>query len=376
MKNKKSNNDFIKRAREIHGNKYDYSKTEYNKSSEKVCIICPEHGEFWQEANSHLRGCGCPKCRSEKMSNLLKSGTKEFIEKAKQIHGDKYDYSKVNYINNCTKVCIICPKHGEFWQTPNDHLSGYGCGECGGTKKMSTEKFIEKARKIHGGKYDYSKVEYVNNKTKVCIICPEHGEFLMNPNDHLCGHGCPNCGGAKKLSKKDFIEKAMKVHDDKYDYSKVEYINNKTKICIICPEHGEFWQTPNGHLNGQGCPNCKESHLERSIHLLLEKNEIKHARRKRFLWLGRQHLDFYLPDYNIAIECQGEQHYKSVNIWGGENGLQNRKKLDDEKKKKCEEHNIKLIYVGSDSYSNKYNIISLTYFDNSIIKIINNTLKQ
>ena len=121
--------------------------------------------------------------------------TEQFIEKAKQIHGNKYDYSKVEYVNNHTKVCIICPEHGEFWQTPNSHLNGNGCSSCKGLKKLTTKEFIERAKQVHGNKYDYSKTIYVNKRTKVCIICPIHGEFYQTPHNHVYQkQGCPECG--------------------------------------------------------------------------------------------------------------------------------------------------------------------------------------
>ena len=122
--------------------------------------------------------------------------------------------------------------------------------------KKTKEEFIKGARKKHGDKYDYSKVDYVNKRTKVCIICHEHGEFWQTPSSHLQGKGCPICGGTSTLTKEELIKKARKVHDNKYNYTKVEYVNNKTKVCIICPEHGEFWQTPYDHFYGCGCPKC------------------------------------------------------------------------------------------------------------------------
>ena len=121
---------------------------------------------------------------------------------------------------------------------------------------MTKDDFITRAIAVHGNKYDYSKVEYINSATKVCIICPEHGEFWQTPNCHLSGNGCPKCAGNLKHSKDDFIKRSIAVNGNKYDYSKVEYINSKTKVCIICPEHGEFWQTPDSHYTGQGCPKC------------------------------------------------------------------------------------------------------------------------
>ena len=142
----------------------------------------------------------------------FKLNTESFITKAKEVHGDKYDYSKVEYVNNSTKVCIICPIHGEFWQIPNNHLSGNGCNKCSGNDKLNTESFITKAKEVHGDKYDYSKVEYINARTKVCIICPVHGEIMIIPNKHLKGYGCNKCKISGKLTKEEFIIKAKEIH--------------------------------------------------------------------------------------------------------------------------------------------------------------------
>lgn len=186
--------------------------------------------------------------------------TETFIKKAKSVHGDRYDYSKTEYIDNQTKVCIICPEHGEFWQLPSSHLRGYKCPKCanfnrGRKKRLDNFDFIKKAKKIHGDKYDYSKVEYMNSQTKVCIICPEHGEFWQTPINHLLGQGCPKCK-RHNLTKEEVIDLFRKVHGKKYDYSKFQLTKMNEKSCIICPEHGEFWQSPTKHLIGQGCPEC------------------------------------------------------------------------------------------------------------------------
>ena len=288
--------------------------------------------------------------------------TKEqFIEKAKEIHGDKYDYTKVEYVNNKTKICIICPKHGEFWMRPNNHLSSVqGCPKCGTEKthflqKHTAQEFIKRARKVHGDKYDYSKVEYINNYTKVCIICPEHGEFWQRPYDHLQYKGCLKCSVEKihslqRHTTQEFIKKAKEVHGDKYDYSNVNYINANVKVCIICHEHGEFWQTPHDHLKRVGCPKCCQSHMEKETENVLIKNDIKYEIQKRFKWLGKQSLDFYLPDYNIAIECQGEQHFKPIDFGGkgkecAEFLFKENIKRDKKKKKLCEENDVKLFYI-------------------------------
>jgi hypothetical protein len=277
---------------------------------------------------------------------MKKLTQKEFIEKAKNIHKNKYDYSKVIYKNYREKVCIICPEHGEFWQKPQHHLYNHGCPTCGGREKNDMHTFIEKAKKVHGDKYDYSKVQYINNKTKVCIICPEHGEFYQKPNDHLSGKGCEKCAG-RNLTTKEWIESAIKVHKQKYDYSKVEYINGKTKVCIICPEHGEFWQTPQDHLSKHGCPYCHESKLEKEVEKLLMENNILFEKQKTFDWLlNRIHmrLDFFIPNINIAIECQGIQHYEPIKRFGGEKGFIKTVERDLKKAKLCEENGIKLIY--------------------------------
>ena len=246
----KTTEDFIKRAKAVHGTKYDYSKVVYSDSNQKVEIICPIHGSFWQRPTSHLKGNGCPKCVGRNKT------TEEFIKRAKAVHGDKYDYSMVNYVDAKTNVEIICPEHGSFWQKPSNHLNGKGCPFCVGNIKLTTEEFIAKAREVHGDKYDYSNVNYVNSNTEVEIICHEHGSFRQLPYSHLSGCGCPSCYGKKKYTTEEFIAKAREVHGDKYDYSRVNYVDAKTKVEIICPEHGSFWQTPANHLNGNGCPYC------------------------------------------------------------------------------------------------------------------------
>ena len=374
MAKKITTKEFIEKARKIHGEKYDYSKVEYKKMHEKVCIICPEHGEFWQTPHHHLRGQECPKCGNIKISKKLKMTTEEFIEKARKVHGDKYDYSKVDYKNNNTKVCIIKHGYGEFWQTPSCHLnSKYDIFS--NYRKLTKEEFIEKARKVHGDKYNYSKVEYVNSRTPVCIICPEHGEFLQLPGNHLKGCGCPSCGGNKKYTLEEFVNRAKIVHGDKYDYSKVEYVNINTKVCIICPKHGEFWQTPNCHINRHyGCPICDESHLEADIRQLLIDNDIEYIQEYKEKWLGRQFADFYLPKKNVVIECQGEGHFFPVRFNGiswkeAKKNYLKTIKLDNEKRVKCEKNRTKIIYYSNLKIKYPYKVIT---DKNKLLKIINN----
>ena len=276
MARKFKTEDFIAKAIEVHGDKYDYSKVNYVDDNTKVCIICPKQGEFWKTPAVHNRlNQGCPKCQKENDTiNKRKRNLEEFIRKSKERFGNRYDYSKVEYKGVWTPVCIICPEHGEFWQTPNGHIEGLGCPKCAG-HICDTESFIEKSKKIHNNKYDYSKVNYINAKTPVCIICPEHGEFWQLPNPHSTGVGCPKCRGRNKSSE-DFIAEAIEVHGDKYDYSKVNYIDARTKVCIICPEHGEFWQTPRSHLSGSGCPICNHGFTREYKLSLLKCDDLIH----------------------------------------------------------------------------------------------------
>ena len=347
MLRKITNKEFVDRAKEVHGGKYDYSKVEYKKMHDKVCIICPEHGEFWQTPHNHLKGQDCPKCANITRGDAFRDDRNEFIRMAKKVHGDKYDYSKVEYVNNRSKICIICPVHGEFWQRPYSHLQGFGCKKCNGNV-YDTTTFVNRAKEVHGDKYDYSKVEYTHSKKKVCIICPKHGEFWQTPTVHLKGGNCPNCIKENKIN--DFLEQSKIIHNNKYDYSKVEYVDSTTKVCIICPKHGEFWQRPFSHINGNGCPMCKESLLEEEINSFFDKMSFIVERQKRFNWLGLQSLDFYLPEYNVAVECQGIQHFDIVKNWGGNKKLKRQKELDKNKKELCEEHGIKILYFTHEDY--------------------------
>ena len=262
---------FIEKAKQIHGDKYDYSKIIYTKAINKVIIICKKHGEFFQQSNLHLHGSGCVNCYRE-ISQQLQRDTKEiFLEKAKIKHGDKYDYSNVVYSKSNDKVIIICKEHGEFLQTPNKHLQG-GCNLCGvksqtQTRSSNTLEFIDKANITHNNKYDYSKVNYINNHTQIIIICKEHGEFLQGGGSHLAGHGCKKCSVIENADKCKsntdiFIIKSREIHGDKYDYSKVNYIRSNDKVIIICKKHGEFLQTPKSHITkNAGCVKCATENI-------------------------------------------------------------------------------------------------------------------
>lgn len=191
--------------------------------------------------------------------------TEEFVKRAISVHSYKYNYEHVIYIDIFTKVEIYCNKHKEYFlQTPNDHLnSSHGCPKCGldtcsKSRTLSTEEFIRRAKEMYGNKYDYSKVEYINNRTPVTIYCNSCKEYFnQSPDNHLANHGCQKCGGSKKLTKHEFIEKSKKVHSDKYCYDMVEYIDNHSNIKIYCKKHNMYFeQLPAVHLRGCGCTEC------------------------------------------------------------------------------------------------------------------------
>lgn len=354
--------EFIQRARKVHGDKYDYSKTVYKGQDEAVTIICPKHGEFEQTPHRHLYSQGCPHCLKERRS-VSKRMTKEmFVEKAKKVHGDKYDYSLVDYQGCDGWVKIICPIHGVFEKQPSIHLYGQGCPQCSKENQRvkrtkTTEQFIENAREIHGNKYEYSLVNYINAKQPVNIICPKHGVFEMRPANHITGkQGCPECAMEIRALKKrktleKFIRDARQVHGEKYDYSKVVYVNSNTPVTIVCPIHGEFTQRPLDHLSNHGCPKCNQSKLEKEVEQALITHHIEMISQKTFEWLKYKaslYLDFYLPQYNVAIECQGLQHYEPRKFTKSPQKNEDifRKTIERDKAKKrlCEEHGIKMLY--------------------------------
>ena len=276
MSKKVTTEDFIRRARQVHGEKYDYSKTVYVAAIKDVTIICPTHGEFQQRPANHLTGRGCHECGGNKPLTLT-----NFIERANAKHGHRYDYSQVNFKNVEDKAVIICPEHGTFEQRVMTHLKGFNCPKCGRksvSEKMAhtLERFLQDAKEAHGDKYDYSEVEYKNALSKVKIVCPDHGTFHQKPASHVRGVACSKCSDLiaadkRRLSTDEFIARARVVHGNKYDYSRADYVTSHGKVEIICPEHGSFWQSPATHTMGNkaGCPGCAVSGFDQTKPALL-----------------------------------------------------------------------------------------------------------
>lgn len=284
---------------------------------------------------------------------MPKALTKEkFNTKCLEKHGNTYDYSKVVYKNNQTKVEIICKIHGSFFLTPGKHLQGRKCQICSG-KNLNTVEFINRANKKHKNKYDYSLVDYKGIFTDIKIVCPKHGEFIQTPDRHLNSYGCTRCGievcsYKRTYTTSEFIGKSIKVHGDKYDYTLSEYVKSRIPIKIICKLHGEFCQTPTNHWSGKGCIRCCESKGEREVaKILSDKNIIFEAQKKFELCKNKSYLpfDFYLPKHNICIEFDGSQHERPVEWFGGKEDFFKRVENDKIKTKFCIDNKIKLIRI-------------------------------
>lgn len=289
MTKRRNKEEFVTEARVIHGDKFDYSDSDFKFMTKKIWIKCltDDHEQFEQVPYAHLKGQGCPKCGIKKMTQSQCLSLEDFILKSIQIHGDRFGYLKAKYINNQTKVTITCPEHGDFEQTPGNHMLGRGCPKCktellASLNRFDTEQFIQKARKIHGWKFDYSKVVYINAITHVTIICPIHGEFRQLPYVHLLGYRCPS---------------------------------------------------------------CKESKGEALISEILKKYNINFNRQYRIPEIEEIYFyDFYLPDQNLLIEFHGIQHYKFVKHFHKTKEKFLKRLIDDDKKKfLAKEYNYKFL---------------------------------
>jgi very-short-patch-repair endonuclease len=250
------------------------------------------------------------------MGGKPRKTTEQFIEDARRVHGEKYDYSLVEYHNSKSKVKIICPIHGVFEQKANGHLDGKGCTFCSPTRRHSTETFISNAKKVHGDKYDYSLVDYKSNKKDVIIVCPIHGEFTQRPNNHLNGAICPTC--SRRKTTEQFLRECKEVHGEQYDYSLAEYIRHDMPVKIICPVHGAFEQIPYSHIRGCGCNQC---HIE---HSFIGKNEIKYFQpwiKEIFPDSKLQYkfdelpyiVDVYIDELKLVIEYDEKNHFTPKN---------------------------------------------------------------
>ena len=373
------------------GIKFSYDKFVYSGNSIKSTVSCHKHGDFEITPYNHaILGVQCKKCSYEENAKKQELTLETFIIKANKKHNLFYNYESFNYNGSNKKSIIICPNHGEFLQTPGNHLSGQGCPSCGREKTISStlkteEIFISKAKEIHGNIYNYDLVEYSNTTTKVKIVCPTHGEFLQTPQKHLHGQGCSKCGLKKRtktqtMTIEDFTDRSSNIHNNKFDYSNILYKNSHEKIEIICPEHGNFTIKPYSHLQGKGCGKCVGRVSKMEIELM---DFIKTITKETIIQsenniLNGKEIDLYLPDSLMGFEFNGlywhsdEYRIKTYHI---------------DKWKECEKKGVNLFSIWEDDWvekqdivksiiKNKFNKNSKIYARKCYIKEIDNNISK
>lgn len=357
-------NEFIERAKEKFGDKFDYSQLpdKFN-LSDSITIVCPKHGEFITKGNAHLYSkFGCRKCATESSHSKSKKTTEQFIKEAKTLYGDnRYSYEKTIYINADTKVTVTCPVHGDFQTRPADFIRGHGCPKCKGiktkefnitTKRYTKEQFIEKGKLLYNNLFSYEQCEYINSRIKVLLhsnLCNE--DFLITPSHFLVGDIPKKYLGIEykdvNINTEIFIQRSKLIFGDTFTYNNSKCINTKSPICVTCKTHGDFYTNWADHLYHQcGCPKCNQSKGERIISEFLDLNSISYIPQYP-LKIGNKLLkvDFCIM-YDgkiIYIEYNGIQHYKPVEFFGGEEKFRKQVERDNNLRQYCKENNIRLL---------------------------------
>lgn len=367
---------FIERARERYGDRFAYDRCAYKNMKTHVCITCPEHGDVMVHPEFFLVKArhGCPDCSSLHPKKPPQYTTDSLIAKYKAIWGEEFDYSEVVYEAWEKKVKIRHRECGRvFWQVPGSHFK-YGCQKCSAirrgkaTSQRHGNNFVARAQEIHGDRYCYDAVDFVDMRSKVAIRCPEHNlTFYTAPFNHLHPErptGCPECGREKQASLSsmgaaEFARQAQEMHGSQHEYDLVEYVNNREKVPIRCVNHGVFMQTPGAHLSGSGCPLCVGSRMEKRIALLLRRWGVSYVAQHSFSDCRRAHplpFDFAIlsTDGNLCgvIEYQGDQHFRPVDYFGGQKGFLYRQQNDKIKHDYCHERGIPLLIATSDDDRN------------------------
>ena len=286
----RSKGKFVEKARSIHGDKYDYSEVVYSGYKSRVTIICPVHGRFEQTPSKHVMGNGCMFCGQMRNGHKSRTGTIEFIRRARERHGERYDYSLVEYLQCDTKVCIVCAVHGEFWQRPACHVRGYGCERCsheyrGAMMRSGFDEFLEAALKSHNGLYSYKQDSFRGMGSSVVVTCPEHGDWVASS---ACNH-----------------------------------VKLKTK-----------------------CPQCgRKSTGEEAVAEELVRRGLVFTRQAKFPSLPRLSFDFYLPSMGLLIEFDGEQHFRPIEFFGGKDSFLITRERDERKNRWAWENGYMLMRI-------------------------------
>ncbi len=336
--------EFIKRAKNKFGEKYSYEKTKYCGKNKNVTVTCHIHGDFNILPNVYLNSKhGCNECLGDLRRHNKREALIQLAKKVHGDKYDYSESIYVNPLTNVKITCPMHGEFWQnLYSHANKQCECPKCAAV--NNRLSTEDFITRSKLIHGDVYSYDKVVYVSHSGPVTIKCNEHGDFIQRASSHLSGNGCRKCHIAKyKLSTEQFIAHAKKIHGNRYDYSKVRYDGNKKPVEIVCSIHGSFWQRPNSHVSKHaGCIYCLESKGENMVKSILDKYGVPYIREYRILpYLYRY--DFYLPTLNIFIEFNGKQHYMPIDYFGGIEAYHKTKTNDLIKKKLINDNNGSLI---------------------------------
>lgn len=365
--------ELIEKSNEAHNGEYDYALIDvYNGYDRDYPIVCHkkdkngnEHGVFYKKFYYHIKyKRGCPECMKEEISRKYTKPSEKFVEEYNNdnIPYEIKDISEYTTMNG--KITFICHKidaygneHGEFTSTPSNIVRKGICPTCRNEKRtINKDDFYKRCKEIHGNKYIYDEtIPFVGGKTMLRIWCPIHGWFEQTARGHISGYGCQKCANIAKAAchtddNSSFLVKAKIEHGYNYEYLD-EYAGNKIKIRIKCNRCGRiFMQTPNAHLQGSGCPYCKRSKLEERAGIILDRLSIKYTEWKTFDWLRKskyksQSLDYYLDDFNVAIECQGSQHFKPYGFKSSAQRFAEDMERDKRKFELCMNHGVKLFYI-------------------------------
>lgn len=302
--------EFILRAKEAHGEKYDYSKVEYVNSQKHVTIICPAHGEFSQSANAHIRGQGCRQCSNGSSGDRNRLSQEEFLVRLTTL-GTGYGLEKVNYTSMDKPITLVCSDHGPFTARAGNALyRKSGCPKCareltGLRSRKPLSYYVEKSRAVHGDRFEYLGIEYQGAAAYLRVLCRDHGEFLQLAQDHIKGVGCSKCA-VEIYDHPSFINVATRVHGSRYDYSQAIYNKALSKVIICCKDHGPFTQTPSSHINGQGCPRCANvGPSDAQVEIANFMRQFTDVMEEAPIGESRKRVDVFLPEYSLAIEYHG-----------------------------------------------------------------------
>ena len=370
--------EFLERIDKVHGEKYTFIDLPscINSKTTKVRAVCPIHGEFQVNARQMYRGGGCPLCGYARKGHTYTRD--EYINRAMEVHGGKYSYDNLVYDGHNSDVSVTCKKHGEFVINARYHLRGGKCPSCarelrGVNQRYSYSYVTEKLYEMYGDEFKIltEEKDYVDTYQKIKVLHKKCGAILdKSLHDLFRGRCCKSCtmeNTIKKIAKtntepfSNVKSRVDKMYKGEYSLltKEADYVNTRGRVVVMHNSCGTVWNPIMNSIltSTTSCPCCRQSSLEAEISSFLKSNNIDFTPQKHFSWLGLQTLDFYLPKYNIGIECQGGQHFKVVDHFGGEEGFKQRKELDERKRKLCDENGVNLLYYSNLGIDYPYYVI-------------------